>query len=422
MTAVIGILNKSAVAIAADSAATITSSNGRKIYNTANKIFRLSKFHPVGISIYNSANFMSTPWEIIIKEYRRQLGDKSFPILENYQADFFEYLNSRNFFSSDDDLILYLKSFCAQTLESLIGEIVLPPDFNTLANSNQNDLINKLIINKLNESILNIKQLTECKSLESVEFDKFKAYYSTHFEILIKERFDFPFYETTFETFLELLFLYFKSSQFMQYTGLIFIGYGEIDFYPKCISCNVGEVVLGHLRYSDIICTKISDSNSSAILPFAQRDVIDTIITGINPSLQNLYGDLFERFLTEYNAIVVKTVEKENRLLSKKIAGININNLRSDFDVEVRKYISANNIIPTYSTISLLSKEDLAEMAESLIYLTYLKRRISFEEESVGGPVDVAIISKGDGFIWIKRKHYFDEKLNPHFFKNYNLM
>jgi ATP-dependent protease HslVU (ClpYQ) peptidase subunit len=38
MTAVIGILNKEAVAVAADSAVTIGWQNGRKIYNTANKI------------------------------------------------------------------------------------------------------------------------------------------------------------------------------------------------------------------------------------------------------------------------------------------------------------------------------------------------------------------------------------------------
>ena len=63
------------------------------------------------------------------------------------------------------------------------------------------------------------------------------------------------------------------------------------------------------------------------------------------------------------------------------------------------------------NAVSLLSKEDLAEMAESLIYLTYLKRRITFAEESVGGAVDVAIISKGDGFVWIKRKMYFDSKI-----------
>jgi hypothetical protein len=41
------------------------------------------------------------------------------------------------------------------------------------------------------------------------------------------------------------------------------------------------------------------------------------------------------------------------------------------------------------------------------------------ESETVGGPVDVALISKGDGFIWIKRKHYFKAELNPQFFANY---
>ena len=74
MTAVVGILNKQAVAIAADSAVTISGSNGRKIFNQANKVFTLSKFHPVGIMIYNSASFMGTPWETIIKIYRKNLA------------------------------------------------------------------------------------------------------------------------------------------------------------------------------------------------------------------------------------------------------------------------------------------------------------------------------------------------------------
>ena len=41
------------------------------------------------------------------------------------------------------------------------------------------------------------------------------------------------------------------------------------------------------------------------------------------------------------------------------------------------------------------------------------------DAETVGGPIDVAVISKGDGFVWIKRKHYFKPELNPHFIKNY---
>jgi hypothetical protein len=41
------------------------------------------------------------------------------------------------------------------------------------------------------------------------------------------------------------------------------------------------------------------------------------------------------------------------------------------------------------------------------------------EDETVGGPIDVAVISKGDGLIWIKRKHYFSPELNRQFFVNY---
>jgi hypothetical protein len=58
-------------------------------------------------------------------------------------------------------------------------------------------------------------------------------------------------------------------------------------------------------------------------------------------------------------------------------------------------------------------------MAEALVNLTSFKRRITAVAETVGGPIDVAVISKGDGFIWIRRKHYFKPELNHHFFSNY---
>jgi hypothetical protein len=44
------------------------------------------------------------------------------------------------------------------------------------------------------------------------------------------------------------------------------------------------------------------------------------------------------------------------------------------------------------------------------------------QDETVGGPIDVAVISKGDGFVWIKRKHYFERDLNPHFFRNHGTL
>ena len=74
---------------------------------------------------------------------------------------------------------------------------------------------------------------------------------------------------------------------------------------------------------------------------------------------------------------------------------------------------------PVLDMISSLPKEELATIAESLVNLVSFRQKVTMEQETVGGPVDVALISRGDGFIWIKRKHYFDKNLNPHFFTTY---
>jgi hypothetical protein len=74
---------------------------------------------------------------------------------------------------------------------------------------------------------------------------------------------------------------------------------------------------------------------------------------------------------------------------------------------------------PILAVLDGLPKDELAAMAEALVGLTSFKLRVSEGSESVGGPIDVAVISKGDGFVWIKRKHYFPQVLNPHFIPNY---
>jgi hypothetical protein len=66
-------------------------------------------------------------------------------------------------------------------------------------------------------------------------------------------------------------------------------------------------------------------------------------------------------------------------------------------------------------TIEVIPKDELASVARTLVNLTSFMRHVSSGIETVGGPVDVAVISKKDGFIWIDRKHYFDISKNIHF-------
>ena len=58
MTAEIAILNRTAVALAADSIVTLAGPKSSKTYDSAEKIFQLSRFQPIGLMIYNNALFM----------------------------------------------------------------------------------------------------------------------------------------------------------------------------------------------------------------------------------------------------------------------------------------------------------------------------------------------------------------------------
>lgn len=91
MSAGICIMNKNAIALAADSAVTI--GPHLAIHNSANKLFALSKVAPVGAIIYSNAEVMGIPVEILIKQYKRDLGQKAFDFLEEYVNDFISYLH-----------------------------------------------------------------------------------------------------------------------------------------------------------------------------------------------------------------------------------------------------------------------------------------------------------------------------------------
>jgi hypothetical protein len=90
MTCEIAIMNRYAIALAADSATTVTHYVGTEVkeryFKGANKIFQLSNYHPVGIMIFGRATLHDVPWELIVKEFRRHLHDKSFCDLEGYAS------------------------------------------------------------------------------------------------------------------------------------------------------------------------------------------------------------------------------------------------------------------------------------------------------------------------------------------------
>ncbi|MEC5165636.1 hypothetical protein RCH18_001367 [Flavobacterium sp. PL11] len=427
MTAIVGILNKQAVAMAADSAVTIGGSNGKKIFNKANKVFALSKCHPVGIMIYNAASFMGTPWETIIKVYRKQLKDKSFNTLNEYQVDFLAFLKSKKYYTDDTIQSDFLKLFTLDIVNLIINDAIAINNSITLNPTAENRVVFLENLEVKVDNLMNnwIIQTNFCPEFEDYTFENFEAYSNDIFNEINENRFIQNEIIVSDELFLKIkktvFYLLRAKENFNSFTGLIFTGFGEDEIYPSLIPVFISMVIDNRLHYfiDDNQIAKISNDNSGSINPFAQTDVINTILTGIDPSLNTIYLNNFEELLKKYNQTILAAIGDTNPLLTEQISNLDINAIVGEFNSLNQQIKRENYIVPLMDAVSNLDKEDLAEMAESLIYLTYLKRRITFAEESVGGPVDVAIISKGDGFVWIKRKHYFRPELNQHFFDNY---
>ncbi|MFC4296384.1 hypothetical protein ACFO0A_15115 [Novosphingobium tardum] len=75
MTAEVAILNKAAVALAADSAVTISSgSSQQKIFDSADKLFELSTSVPVAVMVNGDMNFSQAPLPVLIKDFRGKIA------------------------------------------------------------------------------------------------------------------------------------------------------------------------------------------------------------------------------------------------------------------------------------------------------------------------------------------------------------
>jgi hypothetical protein len=70
------------------------------------------------------------------------------------------------------------------------------------------------------------------------------------------------------------------------------------------------------------------------------------------------------------------------------------------------------NWSPLREVLATLSVQEMAHLAETLLTLESLKERVTSSSESVGGPIDVAAITKNEGLVWLKRKHFFDGDMN----------
>ena len=205
-------------------------------------------------------------------------------------------------------------------------------------------------------------------------------------------------------------------------SGVVIAGFGEDDLYPSLVSYDAEYVANDRLKYNHDRSANVSPRQSAALIPFAQSEMVVNFMAGITPAYRNILEEYLSTIFDKYPDELIKeipnlTVAKKADLLTKlKQAG---NTEALAFWKKIEDWSQENNVDKVLNAVSVLPKDELASMAKSLVNLTSFRRRVTLDAETVGGPIDVAVISKGDGFVWIERKHYFGHPDNPHFLSNY---
>lgn len=429
MTAEIAILNREAVAMAADSAATVSDRTGQKIFSSANKIFALSKHHPVGIMIYGNALFMGVPWETIIKIFRKNLDDKRFNTLKLYANHFIDFLKTNTNLFPESEQHKYVLGCIYGYFNNVKREILksIENKLEKKGNLTEKEIVQE--IERIIRKILTSWEKGKCNIENPEAFRKsLLLKYKKEIDNAISEVFEkLPLSVELKQLLAQIatfLFTSFPSNIVNKgFSGVVLAGFGEDEIFPSIASYAIEGIANNNLKYKEENHSSVDGDNSAIIIPYAQQEMVRTFIDGISPMFDKLFYSLLKDTVENYPQIIIDNVvpnisNNDKSELLKKIKSVGLDNLKKGLK-RVEDIQNEHFIEPILKVVTFLPKNELAEMAESLVNLTCLRKKISMEDETVGGPIDVAVISKGDGLIWIKRKHYFSPELNRQFFVNY---
>ena len=326
MTAEIALLNRSAVALAADSAVTIGGGGDRnpKIFNTVNKLFTLSKYQPVGIMVYGNAQIMGVPWETIIKTYRKRLGRHSFDHLENYAFEFLRFLESNR--------LLFPVSEQKEYFQGLVSA------FFRRINRDIQDAVKKHLEKSGKIKPAETRQIV--KSEIQKHFDEFKKIknlpkFSDKFASRLRRKFRVQIKQIQVHVFQKLpldsndrtkldllagwLFVRDKFA-WKGVSGVVIAGFGQKDIYPRLKEFTVEGVIENKLRFQSRRDVQIGEKTDASIIPFAQSEVVRGFIDGMDSGLEGLLDKFLNEVFANYPSILLNHIPQLTASAKSKAA------------------------------------------------------------------------------------------------------
>jgi hypothetical protein len=411
MTSEILLLNKRGVVIGADSAATTSSGTDHPRYSkSANKIFELARHGSMAAAVFGSASIDGVPWELAIKQFRSQLGSKTFGQATEYATALIGFLtaNDRLFPEASRerrtieqfDLAINEIARLAHHSDPSIFDVGLSlaerrTRWAEQAADIRDRLVAKGVAAPLTEDALRplLHDLTPWIQRVATQFNGAPPLSALDVEDVAE---------------LAMRLRYASPQALLPSTGLIVAGYGDDQLSPAYAQLEVVGHVGEELFYRFKNADEVTLDSGAVIQPLAMSSMINVFTDGFDRALENIVDQesrsTFEKFFQKLRVAGVNVPHESFEEIS--------NSCQRDFMSNWKRLNWQRNRSPLLGILQSLSIEEMALLAASLLELQSLKERMTSPTESVGGPIDVAAITKEEGLVWIHRKHFFDINLN----------
>ena len=392
MTAQVAIFTSASAVLAADSAVTISRSNGRNVYQGVEKIYPLSGSDPFAALVYGSAEIADVPWGTLLSEFRRTSGGRSYPSMEEAAGRLVAFLSDRLRQRIDDE---------GETLQvRRIGAL-----FSALYEQARNDLFHAIEENSEEfssgrkdvgeELALRLRSLAESEREAWAAADRLPGLTVAREREL--HRAARPLVTQIRRQVLEDLSIERSAIRAMNDAallsltrcapdaagaategGLVLVGFPDRAFWPEYIELAFDGVGPSGIRTWPIDAGGCEGPHAVAVRAFAQHDGVATIMNGVHPEFLPLLSDRLE-------AEGVST-----DVISSALRGA----------IDTWGATQTHDIL---ETLDVLPPPDLCEIAESLVSITALWQRMRGTLQTVGGTISVAVLTPGEPLRWAKR-------------------
>ena len=321
MTAEIVIMNRESIVLAADSAVSIMggeTERPQKIFTSANKIFELSPAQSVCFMIFNYASFMGIPWEIIIAHYRGKTKNLTFSTTEEYAKDFIDFLsNEKDLVPPEGEENYFLTNTYSYFLfiKQRISE-----NFTELAKSSgeiSEDEVLKVPGSTIQGFYESLSSAPFATSMTGKDATDLVTKYDEKMTQAITDVFEaLPLDETSVMQLKSIAALFFVKSAgtldplWQDFSGVVIAGFGNKDIFPSLVAYWIEGRLNGRLKYSEKKNIKINFKNGAEIVPFAQHEMVDIFLSGMDSAFEEALLQSISATLHLYPVAMIDSIEE----------------------------------------------------------------------------------------------------------------